>query len=70
MRELPTIAPHEGLWVLYALRAAFTRRRDPRRRTRSRISRATVYRYLTEDGAAKNLRSRSPCSTPIKPPLA
>jgi len=23
MRELPTTAPHEGLWVLYALRAAF-----------------------------------------------
>jgi hypothetical protein len=36
MRELPTTAPHEGLWVLYALRAAFTGRRDPRRRTRSR----------------------------------
>jgi hypothetical protein len=23
MRELPTTGPHEGLWVLYALRAAF-----------------------------------------------
>jgi hypothetical protein len=34
------------------------------------VSRATVYRYLSEYGAAYNLRTRSPCSTPIKPPLA
>ena len=34
------------------------------------VSRATAYRYLTEDGAAWNLRSHSPCSTPIKQPLA
>jgi hypothetical protein len=59
MRELPTIAPHEGLWVLYALRAAFTGRRDPRRRTRSR-TRQLINRRDTAEMESLGLGSSRP----------
>jgi hypothetical protein len=67
MRELPTTAPHEGLWVLYALRAPLAAAanhppedfgRDSLRRTPAR--QAPCPRNVA---TANRVRTRAPAPT-------